>query len=110
MPVSLPCPHECKKNQEPWLDPDSNKVYCSLCEKEIQANHFLIIQLKTLKQYKPKNSAFLVKCLKCKKESTPQKNKNNDILCGICGKNLDNLSDVFKRMLITQLDEIKKEI
>ena len=33
------------------IDPKTNKVYCSLCEKEIpNINHFMLVQLKTLKQ------------------------------------------------------------
>jgi len=106
MPVISNC-NSCNKSQEPYLDPQSDKVFCSLCDKEIPSNHFLKIQLKTLKQYKQKSSKFLIKCLKCNKESTPIK-ENNDVICGVCAKPLDNLTSIFKKMLIEELD--KKDI
>ncbi len=108
MPITLTC-QNCNKTQEPWLDKQSNKVFCSECDKELQANHFLKIQLQTLKQYKQKTSAFLIKCVKCGKESTPQKS-NNDIVCGICTKPLDHLTPIFKKMLFERLDKLKEDV
>jgi len=92
------------KVQEAWLDPKTDKVYCSLCEKEIpNVNHFMKVQLKTLRQFRPKKTgAFVVKCGKCEKENTPIL-QNNDIVCPSCSSPLNNLSPIFKNMLKEQL-------
>ncbi len=111
MPVQLQCPHKgCMKIQEPWLDPKDNKVYCSACEKEVtNVTHFMITQLKTLKQYRPKNTtAFAVKCSHCSKEAAPILS-NNDVLCSGCNKPLNHLSPIFKNMLKDQLSK-KRDI
>lgn len=108
MPVQLQCPHKgCMKIQEPWIEPKTDKIYCSLCNREVvNVNHFIKIQLKTLKQYRPKNTApFAVKCNDCNKEDTPIL-ENNEIVCSACLKPLKQLSPIFKNMLKEQL--IKK--
>ena len=105
MPVQLQCPHKgCMKVQEAWLDPKTDKVYCSKCEQEINnGNHFIKVQLKTLKQYRPKNTtAFSVKCGKCSKEAPPEL-ENNDVVCSACHSPLNHLSPIFKTMLKEQL-------
>lgn len=101
MAVQIQCPHKgCMKLQPAWLDPLDNKVYCSLCEKEISnINHFIKIQLKTLKQYKPKKTIpFAVKCDACGKEDTPII-KNNNIVCSKCNDSLNKLTPIYKNML-----------
>lgn len=111
MPVQLQCPHKgCMKVQEAWLDPKTDKVYCALCEKEIpNVNHFMKVQLKTLRQFRPKNTApFATKCGNCSKESTPVLD-NNDVVCSSCLKPLNHLSPIFKNMLKDQLTK-KRDI
>ena len=107
MPVQLQCPHKgCMKVQEAWLDPKNDKVYCAACEREIEnINHFVKVQLKTLRQYRPKNTtAFSVKCGNCSKESAPVL-KNNDVVCSSCTKPLNHLSPIFRNMLKDQLSK-----
>lgn len=97
MAVQTLCP-SCSKQQEPYMDPKSEKVYCGNCDQEMIANHFLTSQLKTLKQYKQKSTApFSIKCLKCNKEGTPIMLK--DISCAFCKTPLSNLTPQFKLML-----------
>lgn len=106
--IQLQCTHKaCNKMQSPYIDPKTEKVYCSECENEIQANHFMKVQLKTLKQYRQKDtSRFSTKCALCKKEGTPII-LNNDVNCASCKKPLSHLSDIFKNMLKREL--AKKE-
>lgn len=100
---------ECRKTQEPYLDPKDDKVYCSKCDKEISnITYFTKVQMKSLKQFKQKVIAsFSVKCLKCGKESQP-KLFNKEVICGICGESLNNsLSSTFLNMLKEELKNIK---
>lgn len=107
--LQIPCP-KCSKYQPPFLDPKKDKVYCSACNEEIVVNHFIKIQLKTLKQYREANkTSFAVKCNKCSKEDRP-KLINDKIICGACGKEIDNLTDFFKQMLKKQLSKADQEI
>lgn len=109
MPVIVNCA-SCNKTQEPYLDSKSDKVFCSQCENEIQSNHFMKVQLKTLKQFKVKTTTpFMVKCPSCNKEDTPVKN-NGKVCCAGCSKPLNNLTDIFKNMLMDHLDKINKDV
>jgi len=101
----------CGKIQEPFLDPQDNKVYCSLCEGEItNLTPFVKSQMKTSKQFRQKKiKPFSVKCLKCGREERP-KVYNNDIVCGVCSQPMDNLSPIFKNMLKEKLKTIDKEV
>lgn len=112
MPFSMPCALKgCGKIMEPYLDPKSDKVYCSLCDGELpNITHFVKIQMKSLKQFKQKTAKpFAVKCGKCGREERPKIVKD-DIVCGICGKPLDHLSPVFKHMLKEQLKTVDKDV
>lgn len=112
MPFSIQCTNKgCCKIQEPYLDPKDNKVYCSLCDREMtNINHFTRVQMKSLKQFKPKNTvSFSVKCGKCFKEGRPKVIKD-DVVCYNCNKSLDHLSAPFKNMLKEQLKHADKEV
>lgn len=110
MSVQMMC-LTCNKMQSPFLNPKTDEVTCGLCDAKIQnANHFIKIQLKTLKQYRePKKVAFGVKCQKCGKEEKP-KDTGTDIVCGACEQPLDHLTETFKRMLKTQLSKVDKDV
>lgn len=111
MPISINCPNKgCGKIQEPYLDPDDNKIYCSECNKEIpNISIFMKNQLRSSKQFKPKNNtSYSVKCKKCNKEGRP-KLSNNDVVCNFCNKSLDHLSFPFKNMLKDKLKNIDKD-
>lgn len=99
------------KLNEPYIDPKTDKVYCSLCDKEIaNITHFVKTQMKTLKQYKTKTAAsFSVKCSKCSKEARP-KLVGQDIVCPGCNKKHDHLSEPFKIMLREKLKTAEKDI
>lgn len=101
----------CGKIQEPYLNPADNKVYCSLCDSEItNLTQFVKNQMKMSKQFKQKQAKpFAVKCAKCNREEQP-KIVGNDIVCGLCSKPLDNLSPIFKNMLMQKLRTANKDV
>lgn len=105
MAFSMNCTNKgCGKMQEPFIDPKTDKVYCSVCDREVSGiTHFAKMQLKALKQYRPKNTtSFAVKCPLCQKEDRP-KLKDDDLVCSGCQKPLSNLSLPFKNMLKEKL-------
>lgn len=101
----------CGKIQEPYLDPQDSKVYCSICDGEItNLTPFVKHQMKLNKQFKQKKAKpFVFKCAKCKKEDRP-KVKNDDIVCGACGEPMDNLSPIFKNMLKEKLKTVDQDV
>lgn len=101
----------CGKQMEPYLDPKDDKVYCSQCNRELSnITHFARIQMKSLRQFKPKNTiSFAVKCPKCGKEDRPKVVKD-DIVCVGCQKPLDHLSEPFKIMLREKLKTVGQDI
>lgn len=101
----------CGKIQEPFLDPQDNKVYCSLCDREItNLTPFVKTQMRANKQFRQKKAKpYAVKCAKCNAEDTP-KVLNNDIVCNACSKPMDNLSPIFKNMLKEKLKTLDKEL
>ena len=104
--MRIDCP-KCRKEMEPYID-KTDKVYCELCEKDIEASHFLKMQLKTLKQYRKKvQESFSVKCTSCEKEGRPLL-INDAVCCKFCKKAHTNLSHVFISMLKTKLPSIDK--
>lgn len=112
MAFSLNCNNKgCGKFMDPYLDPSNNKVYCSICDKEISnLTSFAKSQMKSNKQFKQKTSAsFSVKCDKCGKEDRP-KLVNGDIQCISCGGPLISLSGPFRTMLKEKLKTADKDI
>lgn len=101
----------CGKIQEPYLDPQTNTVHCSLCDNEIvNLTSFVKVQMKSAKQFKQRQAKpFAVKCAKCGKEERPQI-VDNDIVCGVCLKPMDNLSPIFKNMLKEKLKTTDKDV
>jgi Zn finger protein HypA/HybF involved in hydrogenase expression len=96
---------------EPYIDPKTDKVYCSTCDQELtNITHFAKVQMKTLKQYKAKiPTSFSVKCKHCNKEARP-KLVGQDIVCPSCNKNHDHLSEPFKIMLREKLKTASQDI
>lgn len=113
MPFTMQCQNKgCCKMQEPYLDKDTDKVYCSACNNEIkEATHFAKMQMKALKQYRQKESkSFSVKCEHCKNDDRPIPGKDKkSYFCSVCKKEL-NLSQAFKKMLDERLKSADKEI
>lgn len=108
----MPCMNKsCNKTVTPYLDKDTNKVYCSECDSEIQnVTHFAKVQMQTLKQYKQKKTkSFSVKCVSCKKEDRPQI-IGNDIFCKYCNSEQTQITAFFKKILIEQLKKIDEDI
>lgn len=101
----------CGKIMEPYLDVKEDKVYCSLCDKELQnITYFVKVQMKSLKQFRQKqNKPFSVICKKCKKEDRP-KLVGQDIVCSGCNKLLDHLSEPFKIVLREKLKTTDKDV
>jgi ribosomal protein L34E len=112
MPFSTFCTNKnCGQIMEPYLDPQSDKAYCSNCDGElVNLTSFVKNQMKMFKQYKQKQSKpFAVKCAKCGREERP-KIFNDDIVCGHCNKSMDNLSPIFKNMLKEKLRTTDKDV
>lgn len=109
MALSTVCP-TCNKQMEPYLDKKSDLVYCDLCNADIKANHFIKIQMKTLKQYKEKKTVpFAVKCQKCQLEDQPEI-KGEKVICPKCKTEHTHLSEPFRLMLKNNLKNFKKDI
>lgn len=94
----------CRKMMTPYIDPKTDKVYCSACDNEMEnITYFTKMQLKGLKQFRPKKvTPFAVKCDKCNKEDCPIL-INNEVVCSSCHKILDKLSIPFRNMLKEKL-------
>jgi len=101
----------CGQIQEPCLDTQDNKVYCSVCDREItNITTFFKVQMKAMKQFRKKKAkSFSVKCPRCGREERP-KLVQDDIVCGACLQPLDNLSPIFKNMLKDKLRKIDKDV
>jgi DNA-directed RNA polymerase subunit M/transcription elongation factor TFIIS len=101
----------CGDTMEPYLDPQTDKVYCSKCDKEIvNVTYFAKAQMKASKQFKKKVIAsFAVKCPKCGAEERPKLVKD-DIVCRACQKPMDHLSEPFKIMLKDKLKTAGKDV
>jgi len=112
MGFSLPCNNKgCCKIQEPYLDVKEDKVYCSLCDKEMLGiTPFVKNQMKMNKQFRQRQpKPFAVKCQRCGKEDRP-KLVAQDIVCAGCSKPLDHLSEPFKIMLREKLRTTDKDV
>lgn len=96
---------------EPFIDPKTDKVYCGLCEQEMQGvTHFTKVTLKNLKQFRAKKViAFGVKCQNCGREDRP-KVVGDDIVCPLCNKPHTHLSAPFKAMLKEKLKTAGKDV
>lgn len=101
----------CGKFQAPYIDPQTNKVFCSICDNEISnLSHFTVSQMKANKQFKPKSTAtFVVKCELCKKDDQPIL-LNDNVVCKHCHGPLSSLTTVFKLMLKDKLKTLNKPI
>lgn len=96
----------CGKQMEPLLDPDTNKVECTECGKEIHnISSFAKTSMKGLGQLKKVNTqkAFAVNCLSCNKQDVPKVDSDGRVVCGVCGQHLSHLSPPFVQMLKTSL-------
>lgn len=112
MPFMTNCTHKgCGKYMDPYLDPKNDKVFCSNCDQEISTlTHFAKVQMKTLKQFKPKTStSFGVKCQKCSKEARPEI-LQQDVICPFCKTPHQHLSPHFKMMLQDFLKKASQDI
>jgi hypothetical protein len=101
----------CSKIQEPYIDPKTDKVYCSVCDSEItNLTSFVKVQMKSMKQYKQKTAKpFATKCSKCNREEQP-KIVADDVVCGACLQPLNNLSPIFKNMLKEKLRTTNRDV
>lgn len=112
MPFTTICPNKgCGETQAPYLDKDTNKAYCSKCNKEItNLTVFVKNQMKMTKQFKPKEKkSFSIKCAACGAEGRP-KISGEEVICSACNKPLDQLTPSFKMMLKMQLANADKDI
>jgi hypothetical protein len=111
MAFTMQCGNKgCCQIQQPYLDPETDKVYCSLCDNEItQATYFAKQQIKSLRQFKEKKKlSFSTKCPKCSLEDRPFK-KDNKYTCKGCKCVLD-LPLAFRAVLDAFLQSANKEL
>lgn len=100
MPFSMQCNNKgCGQIQSPYLDKETNQVFCSLCEKEIlNATSFAKNQMKSMKQFKEKKQkSFSVKCNNCGVLDRPIL-ESNSCKCASCKKEM-NVSPIFINVL-----------
>lgn len=117
MAFSTHCTNKgCKKQSdtmEPYIDPKTDKVYCSECDGEItNLTYFAKQQMKASKQFKPKAAvSFAVKCKKCGKEERPKLvGKAQKIVCPACDTEHTQLSEPFKIMLREKLKTAGQDV
>lgn len=106
MTFKLECNNKgCGNLQDPYLDKDTNLVYCSVCGKEIKnISMFTKNSMRQNKQFRPKiKKGYMVKC-PCGIEDTP-KLIANQIICAACGKEQKQLTPPFIALLKTKLSE-----
>lgn len=111
MSIIVSCDNKgCFKSQEALLDTETNEVICVECNKTIKnITTFTKSALKDLGQIKKEDKekkSFALKCDQCNKTETPIMNKDKQILCGWCKKEL-NLSLPYKNMLKNNLSITK---
>lgn len=104
----------CGKQMEPYIDPKEDKVYCSLCDKEIlNLTFFAKNQMKSTKQYKQKSTvSFMIKCTSCNKEDRPKLigKDPQEVICPHCRKPHAHLSEPFKIMLREKLKTVAQDV
>lgn len=111
MPFSIQCSNKgCGQIQNPVLEKSTDKVYCTLCDKEIaNVTIFAKMQMKNLGQFrKIKNKSFSIKCSKCSIEDRPIK-ENTKYFCKHCKNELD-VPKSFQLILDKYLESSDKDI
>ena len=111
MAFSINCTNKgCGKLQEAYMDPDTNQVMCSECNREISnISIFVKNQMKQSKNFRKKTKKpFAVKCESCKAEDKP-KIINDKVLCSSCSKEIKGLTPYFINMLKNILGNRKAE-
>lgn len=80
---------KCGKSQEPYLDKETDEVFCSECGNTItNVTQFAKNSMRGMSQFKKTvkaQQAFTVKCEGCSKMSQPKLHKNT-LICPHCGK------------------------
>jgi len=107
MVFSIDCPNKgCGQMQAPYLDKDTNKVYCSKCNREIEnVSIFVKNSMRQNKQFRVKEKkSFSVKCASCQFEDRPVLT-NDKLLCSACGKE-HQITAQFAQMLKEKLKEL----
>lgn len=97
----------CGKTQTPFLDKDTNKVYCSACHKEIEnVSPFVKNTMRMNKQFRVKEKkSFSVKCA-CGNEDRPVI-EDDKIVCAECGAEQKQLTPQYATMLKDKLGDVE---
>lgn len=99
----------CREHQEAVLDKETNKVYCSICNGEIE-NITIFAKRQMLftgqiKRDEQKKQAFAVQCQACKKTLCPKievgEDKTRKLMCAGCGEELSHLSAPYKQTILS---------
>jgi hypothetical protein len=113
MPMMLNCSAKgCHSYDEHVLDLTTNTVKCIKCNATIpNVSHFTIQQLKSLKQTKKAvKSAYAIRCGKCKIETLPKLDINNNLVCGACSDPSINVSKPFELLIREAIKTGNKDI
>lgn len=96
----------CGQLMKPYIDPNTNKIYCEVCDGEVSnVTNFIKHQLKMEKRFRPKkNEPYSVKCIGCSWVGKPIL-VNDDLICSNCKSPYSNMSTAFKLMLKEKLKE-----
>jgi hypothetical protein len=112
MAFTIQCTNKgCGNLQQPYLDKATDKIHCSLCDKEIiNISVFVKNQMKQSKQFRPaKKVPFATKCKNCPADERP-KLVGGDIVCAVCNKKMDHLLPSFVLMLKDQLKKTDQDL
>ena len=88
----------CRKDKEPLLDVESDKVFCTECGNSINSiTRFAKVQMKTLGQIKRNTGhqeSFAVECTSCNKAARPIID-DDKLKCSFCNTEFKNLSKSY---------------
>jgi len=99
----------CAAMMTPYLDPKTNKVYCSKCDGEIEnVSPFTKNAMRASKQVKQKEKkSFAVKCA-CGHDDRPQI-ADGKVVCASCGQEQTQLTPHYAMMLKEQLKKLAED-
>lgn len=98
----------CGKEMRPVVDKETMIAYCTECGKPVNnISIFMRRQMVShdqIRRTEKKKLAWAAKCQHCEKEGPPElDNKNDNLVCSFCHKELTNLARPFAQMIKVNL-------
>lgn len=93
----------CFETMEPLLDKNTDRVFCTVCGKEITSvTYFAKVQMKSMGQTmnnQKTSQAFSVRCNFCGAAGQPTIGADGKIHCSTCKSHMDHLSPPFAHVI-----------